>query len=178
MALKLPKRHRAGDTFKWAVLVDDYPATAWTMTLTIVNPRQKYTITGTASGDIHQLDATTAQTALWLSGRYRVVAQVSNGTEQYSLEAGDFEILPDLINETDTRHHVEKVLEALEAMLENKATSDQAELSFNGRTLKHMDPGDILTWRDKYKKELKRIKQQEAIAKGESQAGLHKVRFR
>ena len=58
----------------------------------------------------------------------------------------------------DTRSHVKKVLDALEAMIENKASKDQSYYMIEGRALTHIPPEDLLHWlgvyQQKYAEEL------------------------
>ena len=51
----------------------------------------------------------------------------------------------------DTRSHVKKVLDALEAMIENKASKDQSYYMIEGRALTHIPPEDLLNWLGIYK---------------------------
>ena len=54
------------------------------------------------------------------------------------------------------KSHVQKTLEALEALIEGKATKDQQSYSINGRTITKMPITDLLKWRDKYKAEFRK----------------------
>ena len=58
----------------------------------------------------------------------------------------------------DTRSHVKKVLDALEAMIENKASKDQIYYMIEGRALSRIPPEDLLKWlgiyQQKYAEEL------------------------
>ena len=166
MALKLPNKLRAGDSFIFTGSVSEYPASVWTMTLKIANQNAVYTVTGSADGDNHLLSVAYTATAKWKAGKYRIIAQVFNGSEKYTIATGDFELLPDLVNQTDGRHHVEKVLGAIEAVLEGKATTDHLSMSFNGRNIQRFTPEQLLYWRDKYKVELAQLRAAERVAKG------------
>lgn len=52
----------------------------------------------------------------------------------------------------DTRSHVKKVLDALKAMIENKASKDQIYYMIEGRALSRIPPEDLLNWLGVYQK--------------------------
>lgn len=167
MALKLSDKIRAGDSLKFTVDLADYPADVWTLSYTINNASNSYTVTAGADGETHSMSVLPAVTELWTAGDYRYFATVTDGVDRYTVQAGHVQILPNLAaGAVDDRAHVEKVLVALEATLENKATNDQLTLSINGRSLTRMNVTELLAWRDRYRGELARIKQAENIDAG------------
>jgi hypothetical protein len=56
---------------------------------------------------------------------------------------------------SDLRTHAEKVLEAIEAVLEKRATTDQQSYTIAGRSISRIPVGELLMLRDKYKQEVK-----------------------
>ena len=59
----------------------------------------------------------------------------------------------------DLRSHAKKVLDALQAVIENRANIDQSSMSIAGRSLSRMSVDESLKFRDRYKAEyLKEIK--------------------
>jgi hypothetical protein len=73
--------------------------------------------------------------------------------------------------------HVEKVLAALEALLEGKATADVMSYSIAGRSLSKFSISELLLWHDKYKAELVQIERAEKLAQGLGHTGTIQVRF-
>lgn len=71
------------------------------------------------------------------------------------------------------KEHIEKVLVALESLLEGKATSDVASYSIAGRSLSRLSISELLMWRDKYRAELIKLNR----AEGLNQTGTIQVRF-
>ena len=63
----------------------------------------------------------------------------------------------------DARSHVQRVLDAIEAVLEKRATLDQEQYRINNRELRRTPIADLLKLRDRYRGELARMK---AASKG------------
>ena len=99
-------------------------------------------------------------TATWTAGEYSWSCWVEKGAERYSGTAypwrGECTILPNPATTTtyDARSHARKVLDAIEAVLEGKATADVAEYTIGGRALKKMPVADLLKWRQRYASEV------------------------
>lgn len=91
-------------------------------------------------------------------------ATVSRGVTQFS--------------DTETASHAQKVLAALEATLEGKATDDNLRIEIGGRTLEKMSPGELLKWRDQYKAEISRQIQADRVASGLGSGRKIKARIR
>ena len=180
MALNIPKQIRAGDTLKFTDSIPDYSALdGWTLNYSLANKNDKIAITSSASGSDHAISVPYVTTAAWASGKYRYQAYVDDGTDRYTVESGNLEILNDLKGGfVDDRNHVEKTLDAIEAVLEGKASQDQLSMSINGRSLTRFNPSELLNWRDKYRAELVQIRQRERIAQGMGSGTKIKLRFR
>lgn len=174
----LPTKIHAGDSLRVTVPAGYSSADGWQATLRLSNVNAVHSVDGVADGDIHNLVAGSSVTTGWQAGTYLASVTVENeGTdERLILLTQTIEVKPDLATAADQRHHVEIVLEALEKMLEGKATKDHSELTINGRTLKRLSPGELLAWRDKYKADLARIRRAERAARGEL-VGQIGVRF-
>ena len=150
----IPKQIVAGDSIGWTKSLSNYPASAgWALSYTLVSPTARQVINGSASGDDFLLAANATTTAAWAPGTYTWTAAVSKGTDRYTIESGQVEILADpatAASGLDTRSHVKKTLDALEAVIEGKAANDQLAVSVAGRSITRMSPEELLSWRDKY----------------------------
>lgn len=180
MALNIPESIQAGDSLKITATDARYPASdGWTMTLKLINAERIITITSSANGDAHEITQTPDNTKSWPAGRAKYVVSFYDGTDKYTAEAGVLKIVqnPETSGPVDPRGHVEKVLDAIEAVLENKATKDQLQMTFNGRSITHLDPAQLLAWRDKYRAELRDIERAERVKKGMASGRLIQVRF-
>ena len=71
-------------------------------------------------------------------------------------QRGTLEVLPryDQAANLDDRSHARKVLEAIEAVIEGRATKDQEEYTIGSRTLKRTPVKELLELRDKYRGEV------------------------
>ena len=164
----LPALIVAGQTVKFIREYGDFlPADGWTASAYLTNSANSYTVTATDNGDgRHLFTASKATTALYVAGSYKLTIQASTSAEAYIAEVATVQIDPALGSAVDTRTHAKRVLDALEATLEGKATNDQLSYSIRGRSLSRMNPGELLEWRDKYKVEYKRELDAEKIANG------------
>ena len=155
----LPTDITAGDTLKYTLEgPSDYlPSSGYSATLALRGP-QLITITGTTDGESFVFEETAANTALYAEGVYNYVIFVEKSTEQVSIETGQTTITlrADLQTQTDVRTHARKVLDAIEAVIENRATIDQKSYSINGRSLERTPITDLLSLRNYYREQVAR----------------------
>jgi len=172
---------RAGDTWKWQR--DDlssYPASEWTLKYYLLKTGKQIVITASADGNNFKIEVSASVTKDYPAGDYTWIAKVSKGLEEYTVDTGIIEILPDLVAATlgyDTRSHVKKVLDAIEAVLEGRATKDQMSYSIAGRTLALTPIEDLIVLRDRYKIEYMHEVNAERIKKDLQTTGKVLVRF-
>lgn len=150
----------AGDLVQWTKSHSDYPASAgWALTYYLVKSGVQETIVAEASGDDFLLTITAEDSAAYAAGVYAYQAQVVKTDEAYTLYSGAIEVLPGFAAQTtgyDNRSHVKKTLDALEAIIEGKASKDQLSYAIAGRSISRMSPGELLDWRDAYTAEYNR----------------------
>ncbi|UXU73696.1 hypothetical protein [Paracoccus sp. SMMA_5] len=95
------------------------------------------------------------------------------------IETGNMRLRPDISlipAGHDGRSHAARVLDAIEAVLENRATMDQQKYAINNRELWRTPIPELLLLRDRYRAELRR--EQQAARRGQSLLGRQvKVRF-
>jgi hypothetical protein len=162
----------AGDTLKFQISLADYSASdGWTLEYSLQNAASIETFNSSASGDDHLVTVAASATANWPPGAYRFAARAVNGSEKYTVRQGSIEITANLDAAADQRSHAETVLDAIEAMLEGKATKDQQSYSIAGRSITRLTPEELLSWRDTYRKEVQRQRRQEARDRGEPATG-------
>jgi hypothetical protein len=153
-----PATLTAGDTAKWQKSLPDYPASAgWVLSYVLVKTGAQITFSATASGDDHLVNVATATTAAWSVGRYQYQAFVSKSGERFTASAGQIEVRPNFSAATtgiDARSHARKTLEAVEAVLEGRASQAQQEYQIGDRQLKYTPLGDLLKLRSLYRAEV------------------------
>lgn len=174
-----PTSFRAGDTVTWTRTEPDYPASAWTLSYVLVNSSAKISFDATASGDDHVAARTAAQTATYTAGIYKWVSRVTDGTTVTTIDHGTVEILADLIAgaAADQRSHAKIMLDAIESLLQGKASKDVSSYSVAGRALTKLTPDEIEMWRDKYRAEYAAERRKERIRDGRGSGATVKVRF-
>lgn len=178
MAL-IPSTIQAGDTLPLSASLSSYPASEYQLSITLVGPASRYVISYAADGENHVATISALDSSEYGAGKYTYHARVSKGDERYTVETGTTTVKPDVSTKQsfDARHHVEKVLEAIEAVLEGKATQDHLSVTFNGRAITRYAPEQLLKWRSVYKQELKSIQKAERLKQGLSSGNKIMVRF-
>ena len=85
----------------------------------------------------------------------------SSDSARVKLEEGFVEIQDNYATTSaSVRSHAKIVLDALEAVIENRSTMDQSSMSIAGRSLSRLSIDELITFRDRYKAEyLKEVKQ-------------------
>lgn len=176
-----PSTITAGDTVSWKKTLPDYPATAgWALTYAIKGPTAIAAITAAASGDDHLISITAAATTAWAAGDYWWTGYVTKGSERHQVASGTLKVRPNLATVSSTydgRSHVKKTLDALEAVIEGRASKDQMAYTIQGRSLSRIPPAELLTWRDKYLREHQAEQQAERVSKGLGNGRNIRVRF-
>jgi hypothetical protein len=82
-----------------------------------------------------------------------------------------------LSGDTDTRTHARKVLDAIEAVIEGRATKDQYEYQIQGRMLRLTPLPDLIKFRQLYKAEMQREIQAANVQAGIASRNKIVVRF-
>lgn len=131
-----PSELRAGITWEWRRedLSVDFPADGgWTLTYyfkrTGATPGN-FSLAAAASGKFFAITETAANSATRVAGDYTWVAVVTKAAETREVDSGRLKILPryDAAANLDDRSHARRVLEAIEAVIENRASTTQREL--------------------------------------------------
>ncbi len=173
----IPRNFTVGDTLSFTEYVGDYlPDDGWVLSYQLVDGSHQHTITGSDNGDgDHLVAATAATTSAWVAGDYNWQSYVTKADERHSIAGGLFTLKPNFAaGSVDARSHVKKVLDAIESLLEGKAGKDVDSYSIHGRSLSRMNVTELLTWRDKYKRELAQIEKEIDLAAG-IKSGSNKI---
>ena len=177
MGLNL-ERIVAGVTFDHPITLTAFPAPEWSLTLILRGP-QAIDLAAVSDGASHRLQADAATSADWLAGRYWYALRATRGAEVAEVDSGDMTIAADLASVDDPydgRSHARRVLAAIEAVIENRATIDQQSYQINNRSLARTPLPDLLLLRSKYRDE---VRQEEMAKRGQSLLGRQiKVRLR
>ena len=172
----IPTSLQVGLTWEWDASFSDYPASTYTLVYTLINSASKITVTAAADVDDYSVDVAPATTAAYTAGTYAYQATVADGTDTHLVASGSIEITPSFSAATtlDTRSHVKKVLDALEATIEGKATVDQQLVMVGGRQIMSWSPTEMMRFRDHYRAE---YTAEQMAAAGNGSNRKIKVRF-
>lgn len=151
MSRYIPTAIRAGVTFDVAFECPSFPAYAWSATLYL---RGASAITLKAQADsLHRFSAGAAETANWKPGIYTYAVRLSDEEQVVELETGTVRILPDIASlgaDHDARSRNRKILDAITAVLEKRATQDQEKYRINNRELWRTPIPELLALKNHY----------------------------
>lgn len=162
----------AGLTFKRTVTLPAYPADQGWILHVYIRGGSAIDIDSTASGAQHVLTVPAATTANWSAGDYgySIRAELPATGEVYEVESGTLKIVGNIETATsgDFRSHAQKVLDAVEAVIEGRASLDQERYRINNRELYRTPLADLLRLRAYYRNQ---VNQEKAKACGKSLFG-------
>lgn len=178
-----PTSLRAGDTWAWRREdLSDYPAGAgWTLKYYFRNATAYFDVTAAADGDRYAVGVAKATTATRAAGDYDWVAVVESTTERREVDRGRLHVLPDYSAAAvlDGRGFARTLLQAVEAQLLNRATSNQLDLvssAIADRSLTR-DAGGLITLRSQLLAEVAREDDAERMRQGLGSRNRVLVRF-
>lgn len=155
-----PYPFRSGDTVTWALTLPDYDAGAgWALSYTFVSAAASAavkTASAVGTGTTHTVTIAAADSG-WAPGDYAYQGVISKGAERYTVDAGRIAVLPSLVGASagfDTRGHARKVLDAIEAVIEGRATEAESDVQINGRSVRYIPIAELLALRDRYRADL------------------------
>lgn len=160
-----------GDRVAWkrTDLGADYPPASYTLKYSARKDGAGATeieITATASGSTYLIEVSKTTTLTWIPGRYHWQAYIvrNSDSERVTVGSGTFDVKPNRdLSTDDPRSHARKVVEAIEAVIEGRATKDQMSYSIAGRTLEKTPIPELLTLRDRYRAEVQSEDFQESL---------------
>jgi hypothetical protein len=153
-----PTSIRSGDTTSWSKsFADTYPpSSGWALVYTLVlqsDASKRLQVTSTDSNNIFLATISAAQSAALTPGTYSLFGHVSKASERYQVFVGTVEVLPNIaaVLTGDIRSSVKRTLDAIEAVIERRATSDQQSMTINGRSLSRIPVTELIVLRDRYR---------------------------
>lgn len=180
-----PEQVIAGDRLQWKRTdLSDYPATEWTLTyyLRADKAGAQIDITATADGSNHAVDIAPDTSAGYVPATYYWSAFVSKTGDRKLIGQGRIVVKEDptyVADPRDNRSHARKTLEAIEAVIKRRATTDQQRYVFQavGRSVDKMPIADLLKFRDYYAGLVRSEEQAEKVARGEATGKNILIRF-
>lgn len=179
---KMPEELVVGDRWRWKRddLAADYPPASYTLkySLRLQDTATEIEITSTVADFVVEVAAST--TVNYTAGVYQWQLYIvrNSDSERITLGRGTVKVLTNSdAAASDPRSHTKKVLDAVEAVLEDRATKDQESYSIQGRTLSRTPITDLLALRDHYRREYNREKNAERLKRGLSSRQTIRVRM-
>lgn len=162
----------AGDLVTWKRSLPDYPANdGWVLSYALTKSSVRITFSASASGADHLVSVTASTSAGWTAGAYLMQGYVTKAatSERYRVFEANIEILTNLAAASsgyDGRSHAKKCLDAIEAVLESRATKAIQSWSGLEQSFSLIPTADLLTMRDKYRVEYQAEQAASNIARG------------
>ena len=183
IATKEPLQARAGLTWQWRREdLADYPAPTWTLIYWFKKTgatQANFSITATADGAYFAVTVSASTTDAYTAGTYTWAAIVTAGSESFEVDHGALELLPkySAVANLDDRSHARKTLDAINAVIEGRATLDQQEYAIGNRSLKRMPIADLLMFKSRYEMYVASEVAADRLAQGRTIGGKIQVRL-
>lgn len=176
---KEPLEITAGDRLTWTIYDPEYlPSDGWTLHYAIRGPGS-IDLTSTPDGGSHAIDVPGSTSKDYSPGSYswaRYFAKADGS--RVTRTTGRLTIRPDLVAQGagyDGSSHAERVLAAIERVIEGRATRGDQELQFDGKRITKMTVEQLIKLRQQYRLEVKSEQAKQAGRSGRSRKIL--VRF-
>ena len=148
----------AGDSANFTDEFPGYLASAgWQLSYVLMNIQKEHHVTyeATANGDGFERLIRPSDSAQLPAGIYERSAVLSLGDLRKTYSLSSVNVLPDPSNAYDSRSYPEKMLAAIEAVLENRASRIEAEYTTSsGRQLKLLSPDELIVLRSRFMREV------------------------
>lgn len=183
---KIPTVIEAGMTVIWESTYDsDYPAADWTAkcALKLIGSSAATIITATESGETFTFTITAVVSAVLTLGDYEWVEYVESGSGdtilRYEMARGTTSVRRFLgtAGTVDSRSTIKTIFDAIEAVIQGRASKDQESFSIAGRSLSRTPITDLLKLRNFYASEVEREEKEAAVLNGEAPSGKIRIRF-
>lgn len=177
-----PERFIQGDVLDLDIVLAEYPASAYSLSWALVTPTGLVQVVAQEVGEDFWLYVTSAYTAVFPAGEYFYQVYITDDTTLNRITVGEgyIEILADFDQQStgyNAASHAKTVLDAINAVIENRATVDQESYSIEGRSLNRTPLADLLKFRETYRKLWRAELKEMGVLKGKTGANIAKVRF-
>lgn len=171
----LPVDLIAGTTWLWDRELADFPQPTWTATAYFEKAGKTFNVAATANGTAQRFTIAATTSATYPAGRYLIRIRVTDGSSVYIAESGwcDVALDPAATGNADPRTWARRTLEAIESFLEGNASTAQASMAIQGRSIARWPLAELMKFRDQLRAE---VRTQESPAGGGKGRDI-KVRF-
>lgn len=174
----------AGDNWAWLRAFDNYTPAGYTLSYAFM-PVSGTVIKITAAAyaddaDTFEVNVPGATTGSYAPADYLWQAYMTDGSSnRTTLYNGRLTIKPNFATAAVANYEstVKQTLDALYALIQGKATSDQQSYMIRGRSLSRMQPKELMEWLTFYEELYDREVRSEAIRQGKSTKGIIRANF-
>jgi hypothetical protein len=179
-----------GDTAQWRKSISSFQVDTrttihpipdgWDLSYALRGP-SVIDIPAIPDGSEYLVSVPASVTATWIAGHYYWQSYLTKGPDRYSDDAGQMVLKSNLTSISgpyDGRTHVKKVLDAIEATIEGRVTTDIASYSIGGRSISKLSPEELIKARQLYLGEYQAELEAARIANGMGTNRNILVRFR
>ncbi|MAY42392.1 MULTISPECIES: hypothetical protein [unclassified Neptuniibacter] len=172
-----PKTIQAGDSVSWSRTASGYSsADGWVLGYAL-RGASEIDLEASGEAEVFTVSVGASKSAAWTSGEYIYSCFVKRGDERITLATGRLIVLPDLVQGShDSQSHAKKMLQAIQATLEKRATKDQQAYQIDGMQIERIPIPELIKLRDRYRREYRREQEQAGIVPERQR--LIKVRMR
>ncbi len=175
-----PSEITTGLSALWTIEAPGYPAgDGWVIEFAMLNASSQIIVNSVNEDGVHTMRLSGTDTSMYVAGNYFYQQVAKKGSDAYLIETGSIEVKPYFATAAlqDTRPHVKRVLDAIEAVIEKKASTDQKRYVIAGRELERYAFAELLDLRAKYKAEWMNWQRNERRKKGLPAGGRLLVSF-
>ena len=165
----IPAQFFAGDTLTFTRSLAAYSAAdGWVLKYVLNGPKVEEFST-TADGSSHVASVPFGTTEIWTPGTYTIVEKAEKDDQRFTTGTGLIQICENptaVVAGTDNRPHCKKMLDAIEATLEGRASNDQLKYTYNGISIERTDILDLIVARKRYAREWSAYQKKQAGTNG------------
>jgi len=172
---EVPDELQLGDFWAWKKdnLATDYPTADYSLSyeFNLIDgaTASNFTLTATESNDEYIIS--TSSTGSYTKGEYNWVAYITRTSDsaRVKMAEGYVEVQDNYATTSaSVRSHAKIVLDAVKAVIENRATMDQSSMSIAGRSLSRMSISELYELKDRSQQEYNAEVKKAAIKNGKS----------
>ena len=182
-----PETLVVGDRWVWQRpdLVTDYPTDQYALTYEFHcdsggGGNHKFTVTASETSTAYVVEVSSTVTENYTAHLYKWYAFITrtSDSQRVAVDNGMTTLVVNYADSNaDVRTHAKKVLDAVQAVIENRATIDQSSFSIAGRSLSRMSIDELFTVRDRYRAEYNEEVKKARIRNKKPSGNLIGVRF-
>jgi hypothetical protein len=158
--IPMPETIIAGDSVSFDAILPNYSASeGWALYL-LLRGYDSADVVSTPLNNAHHIYIAASATATWQVGLHDYFCRLKRGEEAYTIQTGQVVVVPnpELPTQYDSRSTPVQIIDAIDAILLQRATDDQLKIVISGRELMKNSLPDLIALRKYYMQLLAREK--------------------